>query len=148
MQRPIHMELIRYACDDVVALLQSYQVLVEELAAIKSAKIQDVIDKTQNIKVNYCLLNTGLELNELCVYHGAIIDGLVKCIKAERGFVFVALNLGVQGRVTDNNNILMNCTGLNPRYREGDSVKFQIASESISYSLGSIIELKFWNERI
>ena len=133
MQRPIHMELTRYACDDVIALLKSYEVLVAELLTIKNIKTVDVIDKTQKTKVNYCLLNSGLELNELCLYPGAIIDGLVKCVKAERGFVFVALNLGVQGRVTDYNNILMNCTGLDPRYREGDSVKFQIASDSLSY---------------
>ena len=42
----------------------------------------------------------------------------------ERGFVFVALNVGMQGRVTDYNDILLNCTGINPRYKEGDSVKF------------------------
>ena len=60
----------------------------------------------------------------MCVYHEAIIDGLVKCVKAERGFVFVALNLGIQGRVTDYHSIAINCTGANPRYREGDWVKF------------------------
>ena len=90
----------------------------------KNSSIFDVLNKTQNTKINYCLMNYSLELNSLCIYSGAIIDGLIKCIKAERGFVFVALNVGMQGRVTDYNDILLNCTGINPRYKEGDSVKF------------------------
>ena len=40
------MELTRYACDDVIALLKSYEVLVAELLTIKNIKTVDVIDKT------------------------------------------------------------------------------------------------------
>ena len=117
MQRPIHQELIKYACDDVVALLKSYEVFAGEFSAMKKATIFDVIERTQQTKVNYCMMNSSLELNQLCIYTGALIDSLIKCIKADRGFVFIALNIGIQGRVTDYNNIMMNCTGQNPRYR-------------------------------